>query len=100
MKLKEYFVSIDITEIENFIQIGQEENLHLEFKTTVHPNYNNENREFDKKNISEVISGFANSDGGIVIWGIKAKENEKKQDIAHQKKPIKELTKFLNILNH
>lgn len=99
MNLKEYFDSININEIERFIQDIQEENVHLEFKTTMHPIYNNENREFDKKNISKVISGFANSNGGIVIWGIKAKENEKKQDVAYKKKPIKELTKFLNILN-
>lgn len=99
MDLKKYFNSINLSEIDRFISERQEENIYLEFKTTVHPNYNNNNREFDKKNISEVISGFANSDGGIVIWGVKAKENNKKQDIAYQKKPIKELTKFLNLLN-
>jgi len=57
------------------------------------------NKDIDKKNISKTISGFANSNGGIIIWGINAKENEKKQDIATDKSPIKELTKFLNILN-
>lgn len=64
----------------------------------VHPNYNQSNNEDDKKNISKTFSGFANSNGGIIIWGIKAKENDKKQDVAY-KKPIRELTKFLNTLN-
>jgi hypothetical protein len=99
MDLKAYYNQIDLEEIERFILEGQEENLNLEFKTVVHPNYNLNNKEDDKKNISKTFSGFANSNGGIIIWGIKAKENEKKQDIATDKKPIKELTKFLNTLN-
>ena len=98
MNLQEYFESIDLAEIERFITEDQEENLHLEFKTVNHPNYNSANREFDKKNISEAISGFANSDGGIIIWGIET-GNSQKLDVAFKKKPIKELTKFLNTLN-
>lgn len=99
MDLKAYFDKIDIEEIERFIIDGQEENLNIEFKTVVHPNYNQQNKDDDKKNISKTLSGFANSNGGIIVWGIKAKENSKKQDIATEKKPINELTKFLNILN-
>ena len=87
MDLKAYYNQIDLEEIERFILEGQEENLNLEFKTVVHPNYNLNNKEDDKKNISKTLSGFANSNGGIIIWGIKAKENEKKQDIATDKKP-------------
>ncbi len=99
MDLKLYYDTIDIAEIERYISDGQEENLNLEFKTVVHPNYNQHNREDDKKNISKTFCGFANSNGGIIIWGIKAKENANRQDIATDKKPIKELTRFLNTLN-
>ena len=86
-------------EINRYISEGQEENLNLEFKTVVHPNNNQHNKDDDKKNISKTLSGFANSNGGIIVWGIKAKENASKQDIATDKKPINELTKFLNTLN-
>lgn len=99
MDIKNYFESIDLNEIDRFIEEKQEENLFIEFKTVVHPNYNQHNKNDDKKNIAKTISGFANSNGGIIIWGIKAKENENKQDVATNKKPIKELTKFLNLLN-
>ena len=99
MTLEEYYNSIDLDEIERFIEEGQEENLNLEFKTVNFPNYNKQNKEFDKKNFSEVISGFGNSNGGIIIWGIKAKNNLKNQDVAQSKKPIEQITKFLNTLN-
>ncbi|MBI3519473.1 MAG: ATP-binding protein [Bacteroidetes bacterium] len=99
MKLNEYFDSIDINEIERFIIEKQEENVSIEFKTVNHPDYNDSNREYDKINISETISGFANSNGGIVIWGIKAQKDASGQDVAKDKRPIKQLTKFLNLLN-
>lgn len=99
MKLKEYFDTIDLTEIERFLLDKQEENVSLEFKTVNHPDYNDDNREFDKRNISETLSGFANSNGGIIIWGIKAKTNSLGQDVAKDKKPVTQLTKFINLLN-
>lgn len=97
MDLKTYFEQIDLNEIDRFISEGQEENVNIEFKTVNHPELNAQ--DFDKKNISKTLSGFANSDGGIVVWGIKAKQNEKKQDIAKDKVPINKLTEFLNTLN-
>lgn len=99
MNLEEYFVSIDLKEIDRFIEEGQEENLNLEFKTVNFPDYNEKNNEYDRKNFSEIISGFANSNGGIIIWGVKAKNNSKNQDVAQLQKPIEQLTKFLNSLN-
>lgn len=99
MNIHEYFKSIDLNEVNSFISDQQEENIHLEFKTVNHPNYNSNNRDYDRNNLSKVISGFANSNGGIVIWGVKASTNSKGLDIAKELNPIKELTKFLNFLN-
>jgi hypothetical protein len=99
MKLRDYFDSIDISEIERFVTEKQEENVSIEFKTVNHPKYSEKNREFDNKNYSTALSGFANSNGGIIIWGIKASKNVAGQDVAKEKKPIQELTKFLNNLN-
>lgn len=99
MNSKEYFDSIDIHEIERYVTDQQEENINIEFKTVNHPNYNDSNRDSDRNHLSKVISGFANSNGGIVIWGIKASKNSKGQDVAKDLKPITELTKFLNFIN-
>lgn len=99
MNPREYFDSIDIDELNRLVDEKQEENLYLEFKTVNHPIYTDSNREFDKKNLSVCLSGFANSGGGIVIWGIKAKKNASGQDVATELTPIDQLTKFLNLLN-
>ena len=91
MEMEEYFAKIDLSEIERYIEESQEEHIALEFKTVNHPIYNDGNKNDDKKNFSKVLSGFANSNGGIVIWGIKAQKNLSGQDVAKEKKPIKEL---------
>jgi hypothetical protein len=99
MNIEQYFNSIDLAEIKRFIRDQQEEHVSLEFKTVNHPTVTDLNREDDKKNFSKILSGFANSQGGIVIWGIKAKEIATGQDVAFEEKPISQLTKFLNTLN-
>lgn len=98
MNIKKYFDNINLDHIKGFIDELQEENLFLEFKTVNFPEKTGD-QDHDRKNLSKCISGFANSDGGIVVWGVKAKENKNKQDVATELKPIKELTKFLNWLN-
>jgi hypothetical protein len=99
MSNEDYFERIDLDEIKLLVENKQEENLFLEFKTVNHPNYNDKNKNIDKGNFSKCLSGFANSNGGIVIWGIKADEDSNGIDCANDLKPIKELTKLLNIFN-
>jgi hypothetical protein len=99
MDTEQYFNSIDLAEIKRFISDQQEEHVSLEFKTVNHPTVTDQNKEDDKKNFSKILSGFANSQGGIVIWGIKAKQIATGQDVAFEEKPISQLTKFLNTLN-
>jgi hypothetical protein len=96
----DYFQSIDLEEIKRFVEEGQEEHLHLEFKQAAHPSKEPKARSADKKNISKCISGFANSDGGIIIWGVSTSNgNNDEPDVAKALKPIKELKKFINLLN-
>lgn len=99
MTLYEYYESITRSDLESFIVEKQSENLRLEFKTVNHPNYNAKNAEYDRKNLSEACSGFANSDGGIVIWGVKADKGADNIDVARELREIRELTNFINFLN-
>jgi hypothetical protein len=58
----------------------QEENLHLEFKVLNDPQLG---RRDDRRNFSCALSGFANSAGGVVIWGIEARKNSSGIDCAN-----------------
>ena len=98
MDLKNYFDSINLSIIREFVETKQEENIILEFKRAVHINAVDNNRNSDKKNLSKCISGFANSGGGIVVWGVEAKQKGG-VDHATALKPISELKRFLNRLN-
>lgn len=92
MDIKDFFNKINLKQIKEFVENQTEEDLFLEFKTVNHPASN----EFDKKNFSKCLSGFANSNGGIIVWGVKASLNEKGIDAAKEIKPIKELSKLSN----
>jgi hypothetical protein len=86
----------DPTEIMNLI--GSSEDLFLECKT-VDEKEINENRITKKNsavffNYGKVLSAFANAEGGIVIWGLFAKERDKSSpDLIREAKPIKKVTK-------
>ncbi|MCS3480262.1 hypothetical protein M2212_007108 [Bradyrhizobium elkanii] len=65
--------------IEAFVRDRQEENLHLDFKTVANSELTNKD---DKRNLASAISGFANSDGGLIIWGVDARKNADGVDCA------------------
>lgn len=94
MDLAKIYRSINLKFIQDLVDNNEEEGLYLEFKTVNFPDISGQN--FDKKNLSKCLSGFSNSDGGIIIWGIYAKQNNKNVDAASDLKPIKELSRFSN----
>lgn len=96
MNLIELFNKLDLDIIEKYIQEKQEENLHLDFKEI---NRNDLSHTDDKKNFSKALSGFANSDGGLIIWGIKAKKNSENIDCAQEKVPIINVQLLVSRLN-
>lgn len=72
MTLAEMFDQIDWGTIQSYVALRQEENLHLEFKTM---NNSELTAKEDKRNFARGVSGFANSSGGIIVWGIDARAN-------------------------
>jgi hypothetical protein len=93
---KNLFESLSIKDIEEFVENDITEDLYLEFKTANFPEKTKE--DFDFKNFSKCLSGFANSQGGIIIWGVKASLNKNGIDAAHELKPIEDVAKFENYL--
>jgi hypothetical protein len=89
--LREYFDQLTLQAIENFVTTRQEENLSLDFKTVSDSEFK---KEGDKKHLAEAVSGFANSAGGIVVWGI-GTEKTAGQDTAAKVAPISNVRQFV-----
>lgn len=62
---EQLFESLDSTLLQNFIDQRQEENLHIDFKRA-----NAILSRDDRKNLAVALSGFANADGGVIVWGV------------------------------
>jgi hypothetical protein len=96
MDLSKTYQAMTLVEIDKFISDQQEEHLQLEFKTVADSNFTvRENR----KNLAKCLSGFGNSAGGIIVWGIDARRNAASIDCASQKTPITQLSGVLSSLN-
>jgi len=96
MNLLELYNSIDLEKIELFIKEGKEENLQLDFKEINRADLTHKD---DKKNLAKALSGFANSSGGIIIWGVKATKNQEGVDCAQDKSIIVNVHLFISKLN-
>ena len=79
MSLSETFDQLDWQKVASFIDQKQEEHLHLDFKLVANSELTSKD---DKRNLAKAISGFANSDGGIIIWGVDARKNADGVDCA------------------
>ncbi len=95
MNLNELYNSIDLNKIDDFIDSNREEDLHLDFKRLNEPSMDRD----DRKNLAKALSGFANSDGGIIIWGIDAKPNPEGINGAFKKVPIQPIQLTIARLN-
>ncbi|ALR29109.1 transcriptional regulator [Chryseobacterium sp. IHB B 17019] len=73
-----------LDKLNTFIKEGVEENLHLDYKAS-----GSISRKNDKKNeISKDVSAFANSDGGVIIYGIKEFDDPNKKHLPEKIDPI------------
>jgi len=96
MNLLEMFNQLDAEAIKEFIQQGQEEHLYLDFKTVSNANLNGVD---DKKNLAKAVSGFANSSGGLIVWGVDARKNPLGIDCARGLNEISPIQLFVSRLN-
>jgi len=78
--------------IKEFCENQQEESVQLEFKESSGKGgrFSNE----DKKNLGKELSAFANSNGGIIIWGIKTEKSDANLDRAASVEPVENISKF------
>ena len=53
----------------------------------------------DKRNFACALSGFANSSGGLIVWGVDARKNSEQIDCAVGLKPIDKVALLVSRLN-
>jgi hypothetical protein len=80
-------------DLQNLKIEGARESLHLEFKQK-HDTRDGKLHDDDKKNFSAAVSAFANSDGGVLVWGVETKRDSSGHDVVRALKPITDIGDF------
>lgn len=62
--------SKEVAYIDDMIKNQISEELFLDYKCVATPNGGVKLSDDDKRNLGKAISGFGNSDGGVVVWGV------------------------------
>jgi hypothetical protein len=88
VNLTETFDQLNLEEVRDYLKRQQEEHLQLEFKSIKSASLASAD---DRKNLAKCISGFANSSGGVIIWGIDARKNAQGIDCAQAPAEISSL---------
>ncbi len=87
--------------IEKMLSDKHGENILLDFKLTENQDYSNKKSlmSSDWKNLAKAISGFGNSEGGLIIWGVSSrKELDGSNDYIKAIVPIKNPENFRSLL--
>ena len=71
----------------------QQENVQLDFKSKADARHGSPNDD-DKRTLAEALSGFANSAGGLLIWGVDARKGPDGVDCAQSLLPIAQIERF------
>ncbi|MGD9639064.1 MAG: helix-turn-helix domain-containing protein [Alphaproteobacteria bacterium] len=84
--------------IDEFIINHQTEELFLDFKRA-NPSGNGKGTAMhhdDRKNLAKAISGFGNSEGGVILWGVDCARDVEIGDVAKAKVRIENVRRFLS----
>ncbi len=90
------FDGLDLAGIRGFVDDHHPEGVHLDFKTVKGAGLKSTD---DRKNLAKAISGFANSNGGLVVWGIMAAKGEGEVDCAQSLCPVPDAALLHSRLN-
>lgn len=80
-------------DVDRLVQEKREEDLYLEFKQKADRS-NGDLSDKERRAFSKALSGFANADGGILLFGIETKKSQDAPDRAHALKPIMNAERF------
>lgn len=87
-----------LSAIDQFIASRQSEELFLDFKRSSDDGSGSSLHQIDRNNLAKAISGFGNSEGGILVWGVDCSRDPTGADVAKAKVPIADVHKFVSWL--
>ena len=80
--------------IDELIQTRESEAFYLDFKRSSDNGGGRRLSSTDRKNLAKAISGFGNSEGGVIVWGIECSESAGQGDVAQAKIPLQDAAAF------
>lgn len=87
--------------IDEFILDLQTEELFLDFKQAVSNGKNFKTlHKDDRRNLAKAISGFGNSEGGVIVWGVSCSRDTEIGDVAKAKVKVQNVHRFLSWLEN
>jgi hypothetical protein len=97
MDIEQVFTHLDLAGLSRYVDSKAEESLVLDFKTVSKSDLSNAD---DRRNFAIALSGFANSSGGVIVWGVDArKQGGHGADVAVALRKIDDLPLFVSRLN-
>lgn len=80
--------------IDRLIEDRESESYFLDFKRSADNGAGKKLHQDDRFNLNKTVSGFGNSERGIVVWGVECKPNANIGDVAKAKIPIQNPERF------
>lgn len=86
--------------IDEFIIERQSEELFLDFKRSSDNGAGARLSDRDRDNMAKAISGFANSEGGVIVWGVDCRPNQALGDVASANVKVQNPRRFRSWLEN
>lgn len=80
--------------IDDFILTRTSEELFLDFKRSSDNGAEKFLSQNDRNNLAKAISGFGNSEGGVIVWGVDCSKDATDADVAKAKVPLADAKRF------
>jgi hypothetical protein len=84
--------------LDDYVQRRESEAVYLDFKRAATTAAHTRLQDDDRKNLAKAISGFGNTSGGVVVWGIDCRNLPNAGDVAQAKFPVPNAPRFLSWL--
>jgi schlafen family protein len=82
--------------VREFVAQRKSEEMFLDFKQAVTKGDSLDKS--DRENYAKALSGFANSEGGVIVWGVDARRQEGAGDVAQLIVPVQNVPRFVSQL--